>query len=452
MRRLAVVLVPLLLALAIGAVYLGRDRGPAWTTASPQAAAEFENCLDARRKFYFRDAVEHCGKAVELDPGFAVARLGLAMNYRRMGDDAGYKREISAVRQAALAELTPRERFFVRYTLARNDDEHEEADRILAEYLSERPEDPFALNAKCERAWSRQEWAEAEPCYKRLLEVEPDWVEAQNLLGYIAMAQGQFAEAEDRFKTYRYIAPDQANPHDSLGELLTLIGRYEEAERELEEALRIRRDFCHSYDHLVHVHLLAGDYGKAESVVDRVETEGSCDARYVGRLRCVIPLWREAFRRDWEAAWRAATGSGCMEEGDDVHIIAFSAAVNTGRWEEAERLKERLRKQLEEMGHGPLGREIAGAILEHLEAAEHAAAGSLEEASDAFRKAGEKLRYWNDAGLGIFKLVNQMLHAEALARLGRAEDARAVLAEIRAVNPRFAADYVEPLLIVQPPR
>ncbi len=164
------------------------------------------------------------------------------------------ERLIAELRQSDTARLNDRERLMLDVVLARADHDEPRRARRVAEYLAEHPRDPWGLNLASADAWARQDWPEAEQLYRRLVEVDPNWLMARNHLGYIAMAQGRFAEAEEHFRIYKYVAPDQANPHDSLGELLILLGRYDEARAELEEAVRVRPDFCASYQNLLRDH------------------------------------------------------------------------------------------------------------------------------------------------------------------------------------------------------
>ena len=79
--------------------------------------------------------------------------------------------------------------------------------------------------------------------------------------------------------------------------------------------------------------------------------------------------------------------------------------------------------------------------LFHMRGQQALAAGRLDEATELFREADRRLRYWEAQGLGVFKLFNQMALAEALARAGRNHEAARVLDEVRAVNPRLVEDY-----------
>lgn len=407
----------------------------AWTTDSPQALAAFERCLDAEMKVHIEEVREECSQALEHDPDFLLPKLRLLRYVAR--DEEGRRALIDDLAAADLAPLTDRERFLVEHFLAYHKGDLERAAGLLNEYLEDHPDDPYALDIRCSAAWERQDWQAAEPCYRRLLEIDPNWVRAQNNLGYIAMAQGRFAEAEDLFKTYRFIAPDQANPHDSLGELLILVGRYEEAEKELEKALDVRESFCPSYEHLIQARLMAKKVGGARQAVERMAAQESCrDA--APKIRCRIDLWSQLLAGDAEAAWQTAQ-DGCISPWGEALILSHEAAVAAGRIEEALALEAKLARLIEEAG--PRTKPSLEMHLFHMGGQRAEVAGDFERAVELYREADRRLRYWEAQGLGVFKLFNQLSLARALSRSGRANEAARVLDQVRSVNPRLVEDY-----------
>jgi len=406
-----------------------------WTTGSEVARSQFEDCLDAMMKLYFGDAVTHCAEAVKADPDFAVAKLFYARLISHRNPKEA-KRLFKQVRGTDLRRLTPRERFLIEYHLARHSQDQNLASQILSDYLSVHPDDPFALNERCAELWKEQEMKDAEECYRRVLKIDPNWVEAQNRLGYAAMAQGRFKEAEELFDTYRYVAPDQANPHDSLGELLTLIGRYDEAQRELASALSTRADFCASYEHWTQLDLLRQRFDDAERRLTEMRRQNDC-AKAAESLACSVAVWRAAANGDWNQAWSAAE-QGCLDRKiGDVFVIGFQAALKLGKSGDAEKVLERVRA-LEADPKLPLtARDTWAAVRNHLEGLEELQDGRNRDAVLSFEKADQKLRYWSTAGLGTFKLFNRLSLAEALTRAGRGTQAAAIRKEIAAVNPKI---------------
>jgi len=315
MRRFWWVLAALLLGSGAVAFVVGHRRQPEWTTSSQEALREFRKGLEAEMKYYQDEALEHYRAASELDPEFAMAKLKSLQWTKRDGDGKETIARLGdELRKFDLDRLNERERFLLSYRIARLDKENAKAEKLLTAYLAGHPEDPWALSIRCAQAWDRQDWPTVERCDRKLLTADPNWVRAQNDLGYIAMAQGRFEDAEEMFRTYLFVAPDQPNPHDSLGELLTLRGRYDEAAQQFEEALRIRPDFCASWAHWLLSAQLAGDDGQAEEVMRRAQEAGTCDASYLQQHRCALDIWVPLAKGDAAAAYEADDGKDVVAE------------------------------------------------------------------------------------------------------------------------------------------
>jgi tetratricopeptide (TPR) repeat protein len=386
---------------------------------------------------YHGEAAAHFARALELDPDFVAARLvymGCCVEREKRQEMLAELRRVDSDR------LSDRERFLLQFALAEKDQGWQRRDQILQYYLDSHPKDPFALWMYANRAWEEAGLDEAQNRYQRLLEVDPNWVQAQNRLGYIAMAQGRFSEAEELFETYGYIAPDQANPHDSLGELLTLIGRYEEARKELEKALAIKPDFCASYRHLLMVAILEGSLDQADQIVERAAE--NCEEHEAAQMSCQAQLWRDFFYCDFEGPWQEGRET-CNEITGDFSFIHHRMEMLTGRRQDALAREERIRAEIGKI-EGKAGRPLTypRGFLHYLEGARMAIDGDFTGAAARFDEADNNLLYWSE-GQGILKLYNRLHLAYALEHAGHQEEARQVLAEVEAVNPRFASAYPE---------
>ena len=430
-KILLLALAALLTAAAVAAAvrWLGPDE-PEWTTGSPAALAELEAGHQALQQLYHAEAAEHFWRALEHDPGFAMAKLRAV----QAGNHPPERRErvaelIEELKATDLDALTPRERLLIGTFLARLEHEAEEVARLLDAYLAEHPDDPYAVEIACGRAFFAGDLDRAESCYRRLIELDPNRVGAQNLLGYLLMARGDFAAAEEQFQVYRYVAPDQANPHDSLGELYLLTGRYDEAESEFEQAVAVKSDFCASRENLVLVELMRGDFAAAGERAAEVRRDGVCGDSLHDRLDCRVELWRAAHQGRWAEV--AAAGEPCRDAGD-LQILTAWAARQVGRPEVAAAVVERLQS------YGGRNDPMLRPLLDHLEGVGLLYAGDPAGAVERFRAADEAMQYHSQKW--TFKLFNMMALADALKRAGRTEEAAAARAEIDRVNPRLRAD------------
>ncbi len=437
MRRLWITFFVLAVLGGGAMILLARATRPEWTTESPEALEAFEQGLEAQNKLYHSDAVAHYRRAVQLDPGFTMAKLVLCSTLEDRERRDQLEREL---RETDPSPLTEREQFLLSYHLARYAEEVDKAEQILGEYLESHPDDPFALYARSSEAWAKQDWEEAELYSMKLLATDPNWVTAQNRLGYTSMAQGHFAEAEDRFKTYKFIAPDQANPYDSLGELLVLLGRYEEAEAELEGALGIRPDFCASYGNLVSLAILRGRPDDAEPILERVRE--NCGEGQVAQQRCSVAVWRELLAGDLEAAWQAGQ-EACVDIGKraSIELVRHRLALATGRREEALALEEKVRGRLEEGSwEGGYAMDGGKGLLRHMEGVRRAADGEYAEAEELLLEADGNLAYWGSQQ-GFLKLHNLLSLAWLYERMGDRLAAETVFERVWAVNPEFVRRF-----------
>jgi tetratricopeptide (TPR) repeat protein/ubiquinone/menaquinone biosynthesis C-methylase UbiE len=105
---------------------------------------------------------------------------------------------------------------------------------------------------------------EAEACYRRVLEIRPDYAEAYSNLGNTLNESGRLTEAEECYRRALAIKPDYAEAHNNLGITLNDLGRLTEAEACYRRALKIKPDYTEAYNNLGTVLNYSGLLSEAE--------------------------------------------------------------------------------------------------------------------------------------------------------------------------------------------
>jgi len=258
-KRRAVSLFGFLLLAAAGvaaALYLTNRRDV--STASEPALQLYREATENERRFYFKEARTGFARALELDPDFALAMLGLARLSER-------EQALSLVRRAARLKgrLSDREQYHVDLQLAGLEKGPDERLKIAREILKRYPDDFRATTTVAMYEASKGRNEEAVRLFTKLLEADPNSADAYNMIGYHHGYRGEYERAMENLKKYQFMAPDQANPHDSIGEIQAYSGHYDEAIVSLNRALSIKPDFFAAYDHLGVAYEGKGEYAKA---------------------------------------------------------------------------------------------------------------------------------------------------------------------------------------------
>jgi tetratricopeptide (TPR) repeat protein len=228
------------------------------TTSSDAAYRLWREALEDERRFYMKEARLGYAKALELDPDFAAAMLGLARQSEK-------EQALSLLHRAERlkSRLTERERLHVDLALASWEKGPAERLKVAREILSRYPDDFRATTVVAMDEVQKGRMEEAVRIFTRLLEVDPNSADAYNQIGYYYGYRGEYEKAIENLKKYQFMAPDQANPHDSLGEIQAYSGHYSEAIQNLNHALSVKPDFFNAYEHLGVAYEGKGDYAKA---------------------------------------------------------------------------------------------------------------------------------------------------------------------------------------------
>jgi tetratricopeptide (TPR) repeat protein/predicted Ser/Thr protein kinase len=231
------------------------------TTHSLEAYKNYLEGMEYMQKYYDREAAQSFRKAIKLDSTFASAyvRLALLTGGKESSEAIGKARKYSD-------RVTEREQMAIRIEYLRGADSTEAYFRLANEYLQRFPDDKMAY---CLLAESYEpyppKYDSAIVLMRKVLELDPDYKLAYNILAYLYRNSSQFPEAENAINRYIGLAPDEANPYDTRGDIYAKQGKLDLASASYRKALLIKPDSFMSLKKLGDCYLYSGDFMRAES-------------------------------------------------------------------------------------------------------------------------------------------------------------------------------------------
>ena len=338
----------LLLAGAGGAAALFLSSRRDVTTTSEAAYEAYREAMRNENRFYFKEARVGFAKALELDPSFAMAMLGLA------GRSSDPDQRAALVKRAVREKnrLTERERLHVNIYLADLEKNREAVLKIAHELHDEYPDDPRGVQILAGEQLAKGNRDQAIKIYEDLLAIDSNAAEAYNQIGYYYGFRGEYDKAIENLMKYRFIAPDNANPFDSLAENQANAGRYNEALENLNQALAIKPDFFAAYWHFGVVYEGLGETAKAiQNYEKAAELSDSNDMRrdylFMAVRAALLAGDGDAARRILDLVARVPVDPKSENAAITAAFVAILRDMAEVRPASAERRLRELRPQLE---------------------------------------------------------------------------------------------------------
>lgn len=233
------------------------------TTDSVEAYAEYQEGMQLMEKLYYRQAAERFEKAVELDSNFVMAYSNLARSYAGLGFSDKAK-EAQEKAYSLKENVSERERLYIELVHATEEGDTASTRKMARAYIENYPNyrEGYLYLGGMEAEEGNYEVAIE--LMLKAAKIDPEFANAQNLLGYYNFYLGRYDEALVHLENYSQLAPDEANPHDSRGEILDGLGRYEDAIAEFREAYNINPDFDFALEHMAFSYLALGKISQVE--------------------------------------------------------------------------------------------------------------------------------------------------------------------------------------------
>jgi len=261
LKLLAIVI---LSCMMLGCGQVSRDI--TFTTKSNRALQYFLDGLDKNDNFYNDEARALFGKAIELDPEFAIAYYYWA--YTSVSQDDFQSRLSKAVELAD--NVSEPERLLILSQKAISDDSIGRAEELLERLVKICPEGKRAHYTLGFFYYRQQDWNLAIDEMNIVTSLEHDFAPAYNVLGYAYVNIKKYPEAISALKKYSELRPDDPNPHDSMGEIFLIIGDYENSIKHYKMSLKLESDFIPSNAGLGHNYIFMGKYDKAREAYDEI--------------------------------------------------------------------------------------------------------------------------------------------------------------------------------------
>ncbi len=276
MKPFIAILLAALLLIGLG-LGLTRNKKTTAHSTNPEANRLCEEGTRDYNAFRLRDAVRKLGRSLELDPSLAEASIARAMAFSRLGERENTKREVARADSLVSLIQDDDRRMLAQLRMATFGKSHYYAihDSILTRLQKEDPHNIHVLVALANKAGMSEDEDAYEKAWKDILDVDPNYANSYNMLGYMELNRGNYDQAIDYMQKYAFLAPDLANPHDSLGDVLAVMGRYEEAEAEFRTAVAMQPDFYTSLINLGKTYLSRGQLKRGLDILEKVRLEVS---------------------------------------------------------------------------------------------------------------------------------------------------------------------------------
>jgi tetratricopeptide (TPR) repeat protein len=213
-------------------------------------------------------AADHLSKTLLLSPGLESAYYFLALAQLELNQFSEALATLEKARQRFSQNFALE--FYTALVYSRKKDYAEALRHFVAAEVIAKATDPgqlnegfyFQMGATCER---KGDYAQAEQCFEKSLQLAPDFAEAQNYLGYMWAERGEKLEkARELIEKAIKAEPKNAAFLDSLGWVLFKLNQPQEALPYILKALELSEEpDATLYDHLGDIYMVLNQPEKA---------------------------------------------------------------------------------------------------------------------------------------------------------------------------------------------
>jgi tetratricopeptide (TPR) repeat protein/tRNA A-37 threonylcarbamoyl transferase component Bud32 len=271
---------------------VSRSRIADVTTSSMEAYKIYMKGLEDTDQHAWESAARYLKKAVELDPGFAMAYAALfSVETALQNSNAAY----AALEKAKLhsARATEKERRYINasytYAVEKNAPSHlQQLEELTRKYPREKR---FLVELSI--YIKDNDPGRAIGLLNRAAELDPTWTRPINDVALIYGNIGEYQKSLEALKKLASMTPEDPNVYESMGHTLMQMGQIDQAVDSFKEALAIKPDFAWSLSSVAYTSAFKEDYGQALAWMDQYIGRAQQDGvRMTGRLgRAFFLFW-----------------------------------------------------------------------------------------------------------------------------------------------------------------
>lgn len=223
---------------------------------------------------HYEEALEHFRRALELDPDFALAHVGLARaSYLRqyatdVSEESALASATEATQKALALDPDLPEGLAMFGDLLKARYEYEEAETYFLRALEIDPNSAAALDSYASLLLVMGRNAEAIAPAEKLVRLDPLNVGHHQSLAVTLFAVGRFGDALARLDKALDVDPSSAFTYHETGHILQALGRLDLALPWLEKALELEQDEWYHLLWLANAYAALGDAAEAQKLID----------------------------------------------------------------------------------------------------------------------------------------------------------------------------------------
>jgi predicted Zn-dependent protease len=260
-------------------------------TKSDDARKLLEKAIDQYENVLLEMSVSNAHQAATKDPHFALAFAVWSYAANRTQPNA----EALKHAKALASKASPDEQLLVNWLVDVQQGDNLSAIGAMNDLLVRFPNDKHVLYLTSEWLYMQQDYGRARKMMEKILDIDPNFPPALNMLGYSYIETGDPdpAKAVNFLQRYATLEPNQPNPQDSLGEVLRYAGDDEGSLEHYAAALKIITNFYSSQLGIGDTRTLMGDYAGARSAYDKVgaSATNSRDRLHVQFQKAMVSFW-----------------------------------------------------------------------------------------------------------------------------------------------------------------